>query len=88
MTLHELLCCTHLDARVRIVADGTVRTTECAKAFKGPVWSADEGLAEPFDRLANRGVKVIDAIVSEDAEGNPVPEIEVSLENQEDFDEA
>lgn len=88
MTLHELLFCTHLGARVRIVADDEMHAMVCAKAFKGPIRTGDEGLAEPFDKLANREVKVIDAIISKDAEGDPVPEIEVSLENQEDFDEA
>ena len=88
MTLHDFMMVTHLDAKVRIVADGVVRTTECAKAFKGPLCSTDEGLAEPFDRLANREVKVVDTMIVDDADGGQIPEIEVHLENQEDFDEA
>lgn len=87
MTLYDFMMVTHLDAMVRIVTDGVVCTTECAKAFKGPLLSTDEGLAEPFDRLANREVKLVYALIVEEADGNQVPEIEVHLENQEDFDE-
>lgn len=85
MILHELLRYIHLDAMVCVRVDGKLYRSECQKMFEEPIFSVESGLVDPFDKLGGREVSVVDASIREDADGCPVPEIEITLE---DSDEA